>query len=386
MSIATWNVNSWTTENGKIREDIIRKLDVDIVLLTETKLSHNLEITMNNYKWFGKNRSFIKKTAKCASGGVGILVKSCIANSHNIQVSDSAFDGILSLILTNKSTERQISVTVCYLPPDRSQYGRDTQAFFDHLLQIAYSASDCDLIVMGGDFNSRVGKHLDYIPDVDSICGRRPLDETTNSHGEAFIEYLKESKQCIVNGRITPHLDNFTSISGRGKAVVDYLIVNHNQIEDVIKCQVLPVRTLCEKLQYKPSGKLPDHSIVLAEMQYYPWEKEQTLHCSASNPCSNLPSKLAHVSKVPDGFLSSENCKQMIADTIHRIEHLESSQTEVGVRYDEILSIYEEETHHHFPTSKNSKLKKNNNFIAKPWWMKNLQLIGGIWLLLRDSF
>ena len=163
----------------------------------------------------------------------------------------------------------QISATVGYLPPERSQYGRDMQSFFDHLLQIVYRSEDCELIVMGGDFNGRIGSNLDFIPEVDTIGGRKPLDLLSNSHGEALIEFLKESKQCVLNGRITPHLDNYASVSGRGKAVVDYLITNHTCIEQFTHCEVYPVRELCDKINYKPANKLPDHSIVVSEFKCF---------------------------------------------------------------------------------------------------------------------
>ena len=33
---------------------------------------------------------------------------------------------------------------------------------------------------------------------------------------------------CVLNGRITPEFDNFTSISTKGNAVVDYMWVPHD--------------------------------------------------------------------------------------------------------------------------------------------------------------
>ena len=37
---------------------------------------------------------------------------------------------------------------------------------------------------------------------------------------------------CITNGRVTPEHDDFTFMSARGKSVVDYFIVPHEQIND----------------------------------------------------------------------------------------------------------------------------------------------------------
>ena len=38
---------------------------------------------------------------------------------------------------------------------------------------------------------------------------------------------------CIVNGRGEPNLDNFTSVSPRGHAVVDYIITPYECLQNV---------------------------------------------------------------------------------------------------------------------------------------------------------
>ena len=48
--------------------------------------------------------------------------------------------------------------------------------------------------------------------------------------GKQFVNFLKDSKLCVLNGRFDAKLDNFTSI-GRGKSVVDYLFCPHNMLD-----------------------------------------------------------------------------------------------------------------------------------------------------------
>jgi hypothetical protein len=43
---------------------------------------------------------------------------------------------------------------------------------------------------------------------------------------ETLLEFLQDSKMYIINGRIIPLRDNFTSISGKGKAVVDFMVTS----------------------------------------------------------------------------------------------------------------------------------------------------------------
>ena len=76
---------------------------------------------------------------------------------------------------------------------------------------------------------------------------------------------------CILNGRITPEKDNFTS-TGRGKAVVDYIItpidaiINYTEVEvitamDLVSRSHIPIRT--------ETTKLPDHSMLLCKLNLH---------------------------------------------------------------------------------------------------------------------
>ena len=40
-----------------------------------------------------------------------------------------------------------------------------------------------------------------------------------------FIEFLNDAKLCCLNGRICNDNDNFTSVSRKGRSVVDYICI-----------------------------------------------------------------------------------------------------------------------------------------------------------------
>ena len=214
---------------------------------------------------------------------------------------------------------------------------------------------------MGGDFNGRIGSSLDYIPDVDDVGGCQPIDLLSNAHGVALLDFLKESKQCILNGRISPNFDNYTSISGRGKAVVDYLISPHASIDQFTKCAVLPIRELCDDIKYKPSAKLPDHSIVLCEFKAFSWSGDMD---------TEIPKRMQRKfksHKLPEEFLKSNECQDLINETIRNIEQMEHNQDNVDDIYSDILNIYNKEIEATFPPITNPRAAKRNKFIAKPW-------------------
>ncbi len=75
------------------------------------------------------------------------------------------------------------------------------------------------------DFNARLGNKQDCILDIDNAPEISILDKATNKHGDALYEFLLDCKMCIANGRITTEFNNWKSISTKGKAVADYVMV-----------------------------------------------------------------------------------------------------------------------------------------------------------------
>jgi hypothetical protein len=72
----------------------------------------------------------------------------------------------------------------------------------------------------------------DIIGDFDSIPPRNVLDKSINQHGHDLLEFLNDAKFCVLNGRY--HDNNWTSISRRGRAVVDYICVPHDKFTKCI--------------------------------------------------------------------------------------------------------------------------------------------------------
>ena len=80
-------------------------------------------------------------------------------------------------------------------------------------------------MIIGGDINCRIGAENDFVENIDSLPLRSSIDMVKNSYCENFIDLLKDVKICLVHGRVTPELDNFTSLNNRGHSVVDYFII-----------------------------------------------------------------------------------------------------------------------------------------------------------------
>ena len=174
---------------------------------------------------------------------------------------DKSYDGILGISLTSKETDYSIAIFCTYLPPETSTWGRDATGFYAHLLSEIYTLSEYDSIIVCGDLNSRIGQLKDSISGIDEIPQRQSIDKSTNQHGHTFIEFLNDSKFCVLNGRLCVENDDFTSVSTRGKAVVDYICVPHDCYKNCSNFQVTTPETLVHrhKLQHLlgPRSKLP---------------------------------------------------------------------------------------------------------------------------------
>ena len=133
---------------------------------------------------------------------MGLLIHVKIINDYHVKVLDKQFDGVLVVEIKSKVTEFTCIIFACYLSPENSKWGRDASKFFVHILTIIYMSSYADLIILCRDINSRVGNELDYIPEIDTVKERKILDTSKNTHGKLFIEFLKDAKLCIVNGRV----------------------------------------------------------------------------------------------------------------------------------------------------------------------------------------
>ena len=113
-------------------------------------------------------------------------------------------------------------------------------ALFGHLLSQIYLHNSVDCFFICGDMNSKTGNMIDYGEGVGHSSPPPVfLDPMSkNKHGECLIDFLIECKRCIVNGRVTPSVDNYTSVSTIGNVVVDYFAVPQDCLPNCVKCDI----------------------------------------------------------------------------------------------------------------------------------------------------
>ena len=239
---------------------------------------------MQIFLFYQNNR---KNHANCVrgSGGIGIAIKNEILQDHKIIAvfNDSNIDGQIGLKLKNCKNDLFIGIVGLYLSPDNYIYGRDAEGFFNNAAVLWEDLSDCDLVVGAGDVNARSKEIMDYIPDIDGglIPPRVNPDQTKNAHGECFLTFLKENQSVILNGRITPELNNFTFVSpNRGSSVPDYQFCPSDHLQYCTQMKTLLMSDIVNLTGLHPPINLPDHSVLLGTFgtSIFNLRKNENLH------------------------------------------------------------------------------------------------------------
>ena len=222
---------------------------------------------------------------------------------------DKSQNGIIGIELKSKLTAKCILVCSCYLPPEGSPWA-DTSSFYGHLISQSYLNSYADNVFVAGDFNVRNGNRLDFIERMDLHNKCHVLDKTINSYCDSFLEFIKDIKMCIVNGRVTPEFDNFTCFNRNGCSIVDYIITDYDSLNKCKKCKVFSVNEIINennKLEsmISSSCKVPDHSVIMVEFEYVCQVKD---HHESSTQCGSIYRKYSF-QNLNDNFLNNDNVK-----------------------------------------------------------------------------
>ena len=364
------NVNGWTSTNSNLRENIIKSLDKDIVCIAETHLAKDKTITLVNYTWFGFNRELKHKKSAVTHGGVGILVKNNLLKLYNVSVINKEVDAILAIVFHSKSSECIFIIFSCYLPPANTPWAEPTK-FFGHLIAQLYEYNNAEFILIGGDFNARIGKESE-VANFDHIPSRIVLDTCKNGYSEIFLDFLRDSKCCILNGRFGK--DNFTS-THRGNAVVDYFVTPHDCFEKCSNFEVLLINDLLSKFELFSNigaqSKPPDHSVLCVEVvvDNNILQETQGNVINCQNTCSN--SKRYNFDNIPNAFMHKTWLNQINA-VIEKLQNTQNQQCQLDSVYLEFCQNVTAEMDKHLDYKCQSKSLRKKFKSYKPFWNSEL--------------
>lgn len=329
--------------------------------ICETFLRNDDKPHIQGFEWFGNNRKNISKRAIRGSGGVGILVKTSVLHTYSIAVVEEKFEGILWIQLIHKHTKAITGICVCYLPPPNSSRGDHSQEFFDTLKSLIIDNGHLGDLMICGDFNARCGNLSDSFDSI-VLPKRKIIDATSNSTGRQFIELLKTLDMCVLNGRFDPVKDNYTSVSTKGLAVVDYCVVPVHAFSQFSNFTVHDTLHLVNSCKIPIDSKVPDHRPIS-------WSYELKTNLIQTNATK---AQLT-TTRMPQDYFSSD---QVISELLNLTNHLndlthnkEEVNDEVNKVYSTFCTIIDDQLQHkRIPSKKNTSR-------TKPWWDAGLSAL-----------
>ena len=259
----SWNIEGWCERSLNAKEELLYKLNADVVLCVETWACDSGTIRLNGYQSFEKIRPTKHVRAERASGGMIVLIKSNLLQYYSAIQIFCEKEEIIHVQLKDKITDFTINLVGTYIPPDNSSYAQNNDAIFEQLVGMMYELCEDDLTVITEDINGRVGNNIDFIEGIDELPNRVSIHDVLNDQGRSLLGFLRHTNMCIVNGRVNPLQDNFTSISHKGRAVVDYVLVPHLQLKHIDNFSVNIISDLTDRLNITRSAtQISDHSVL----------------------------------------------------------------------------------------------------------------------------
>ena len=234
-----------------------------MIAVVETWLKGEEIIDAEGFKWVGRNRRLLHKRAVRGSSGVGILIKEELLKRCNLEILDADSEDILWVKLDWKEDESSLVLAVCYIPPETSSRGKGSEETLQLLAEQVGKFGALGPIVTCGDFNARCG-NLEV--EVDGIPNRHITDVMKNSQGEGFVDFLRSTEMCVVNGQIGR--DTFTCVSNRGCSVVDYCVIRVENFHLIENFEVTTMRESIDEMKLEGEAvRVPDHSLLRWEIR-----------------------------------------------------------------------------------------------------------------------
>lgn len=200
--------------------------------LCETHLtgSETITIEIPGYRWVGNNRKNIAANAWRGSGGVGFLVSTNVLETFDLEVSNDFYDDILwTRLKLEYDPEFVINLCVAYLQPVRSSGETSLGSFSTHYwhkytpIATHQNFSSVETSTAELEINKTLMiESTTFLGGLTSMMWKKI--------GDYLIEFLKDAKLCVLNGRGNDSDDSYTLVSTTGRSVVNYQIIPYNQL------------------------------------------------------------------------------------------------------------------------------------------------------------
>ena len=244
MRLGTWNVRSMQSGKIDVIQGEMKRLDIAIMGLCETRWKGQGHFNWNGYKIIMSGQK------ERGRNGVAIMCDKTSANA--IMGYHTVSDRILSVRF--RGGQANTTIIQVYAPTSAA-LEEEHDNFYAELQDTIDNTAKGDILVIIGDFNAKVGQHKGG--DGDSMGGHGLGKQ--NEAGERLVEFCEGNNMGIMNTWFQQpkrRLYTWTSPDGKYRNQIDYILINKRW-----KSTIRDVRT-------KPGADCgTDHELLVATLK-----------------------------------------------------------------------------------------------------------------------
>ncbi|MCG8046148.1 MAG: reverse transcriptase domain-containing protein [Candidatus Thiodiazotropha endolucinida] len=251
LKISCWNINGYTHKGYNKYTDpdfLINLTQHDIVCLLETHCNLEESLILPDYKAVHLFRPKAKITRK-VSGGMSVFVRKKLIKGIKFLNHENNDYIWLQLQKDFFGLTEDIYICFLYFSPEYSTYTQSLDYDLVDILEKEITKyQKYGKILIGGDFNARVGMDRDYIDQdsdshlpmydtyiIDSVPVQRySHDLSVNTRGKRLLSLCVQCGLRILNGRMLgDSLGQYTSHQPSGSSVIDYFIASESMLNTI---------------------------------------------------------------------------------------------------------------------------------------------------------
>lgn len=239
--------------------------------------------TLVNFTCFEKKASKVKSKGR-ASGGICFLIKEkCVTD---IMVIENELSEVLWL--NCKINGKKFVMAVAYRAPEGSNYENENffSALEEEIEQMKENFPNHSMI-LGGDFNSRVGTNedteeseCDIFDNRIQVLEKANKDKTINKAGKQLIKVCKNNNLVILNGRLPGDtMGEFTFLDTKGCSTIDLGITDRDmlrqfkidfKVEERSESAHMPIKITIEE----DEGTYDEEEVPKTKLKKYRWNEK----------------------------------------------------------------------------------------------------------------
>lgn len=210
LHIGTWNVPGLTNKLQELQENL-KKRKIDIALMTETKKKLKGTQDLEKYTLI---HSGVRQDTRAAAGVAIMINEKWKGKIKSYELTDERIMNIRCRI------ERGYLTIVCIYAPEEGKRD-ESEAFYDKLQQYINRINKNDYIIIGGDFNARIGREK-----FENIIGTNG-ENCLNQNGKMLRDFACYNNLRIMNSFFKHKPAHTYTWEARGqKSIIDYFLAN----------------------------------------------------------------------------------------------------------------------------------------------------------------